>query len=701
MAEPDRRRSRAASHGGSPPAEEGLSTRSWGDRPEHLTSGLKPDVALECGWGRLLFGQTFASHEDLLEVLSTEEPGRRDICLYVREPHVAVSKAPQELFIDPSHTYRLWLHRHRTSGDPSRSVIVRDLRSESDAEAVNRIYTSAGMVTAPSEVLWDNQRTPTFTYLVAEDGETGDIIGTVTGVDHRHAFDDPEDGTSLWCLAVDPQTTRPGVGVALVNTLAERFKARGRAFLDLSVVHDNDAAIALYEKLGFVRVPVYSVKRKNTINERLFSAAPAEGIDDLNVYARIVADEALRRGITVEVLDAEDGYLKLSHGGRSMVTRESLSELTTAIAMSRCDDKRVTRRVLERAGLRVPRGALAEDGPADVELLTELGELVVKPARGEQGQGITVGVRTEDELREAITLAHRFCDDVLLEEVVAGEDLRVLVIGGEVVAAATRRPATVRGTGTHTIEELIQATARRREAATGGESTIPLDEMTRVCVEEQGYAMDDVLDEGATLVVRRTANLHTGGTIHDVTSGLHPVLAEAARAAAAALEIPVVGLDLLVPDPTGPDHVFIEANERPGLANHEPQPTAERFVDLLFPGTRSLPRGWEPGVVGADHLAERPDEQGMVEGTDDDADGSRDADDARDGDPTPGTDAEAADAEAADADADEPDAEAADGDADTPDAEAADATADAANDPTGGAPRADGSTTDDGEDVPT
>ena len=31
------------------------------------------------------------------------------------------------------------------------------------------------------------------------------------------------------------------------------------------------------------------------------------------------------------------------------------------------------------------------------------------------------------------------------------------------------------------------------------------------------------------------------------------------------------------------DYVFIEANERPGLANHEPQPTAERFVDLLFP----------------------------------------------------------------------------------------------------------------------
>ncbi len=604
VAASDRSRPQHLPRGGRPPAEEGLSTRSWDDRPAHLTTDLTPNVALECGWGRVLFGQTFETHEDLLEVLSTEEPGRRDICLYVREPHVAVSKAPQELFIDPSHTYRLWLHRHQASGDPSRATVVRDLRSESDAAAVNRIYTAAGMLTAPTEVLWANQRTPTFTYLVAEDGETGDIIGTVTGIDHRHAFRDPEDGTSLWCLAVDPQTTRPGVGAALVTTLAERFQARGRTFLDLSVVHDNTAAIALYEKLGFVRVPVYSVKRKNPINERLFSATPAEGIDDLNVYARIVADEALRRGITVEVLDADGGYLKLSHGGRSIVTRESLSELTTAVAMSRCDDKRATRRVLERAGLRVPRGRLADRSTDDEAFLRELGEVVVKPARGEQGRGITVGVRDEQELADAVALAERFCPEVLIEEVVTGDDLRVLVIGGEVVAAAVRCPATVRGTGRHTIEELVQATARRREAATHGESTIPLDELTRRCVEDQGYAMDRILDDGVSLVVRRTANLHTGGTIHDVTAQLHPVLAEASRAAASALEIPVVGLDLLVPDVGGPDHVFIEANERPGLANHEPQPTAERFVDLLFPGTRSLPRGWEPGVVGADHHAE-------------------------------------------------------------------------------------------------
>ena len=70
--------------------------------------------------------------------------------------------------------------------------------------------------------------------------------------------------------------------------------------------------------------------------------------------------------------------------------------------------------------------------------------------------------------------------------------------------------------------------------------------------------------------------------------GLHPTLADAAVRAARALDIPVVGLDLMVSAADQPEYVFIEANERAGLANHEPQPTAERFVDLLFPHSQPI-----------------------------------------------------------------------------------------------------------------
>jgi D-alanine-D-alanine ligase-like ATP-grasp enzyme len=162
----------------------------------------------------------------------------------------------------------------------------------------------------------------------------------------------------------------------------------------------------------------------------------------------------------------------------------------------------------------------------------------------------------------------------------------VVVIDHAVVAAAVRRPATIVGDGTHTVAELITAQSRRRAAATGGESTIPLDDLTIETVRASGLGLDDVVEDGRQLRVRRTANLHTGGTIHDVTDVLHPALADAAVRASEVLDLPVTGLDLLVPAVDGEDYVVIEANERPGLANHEPQPAAERFVDLLFPETR-------------------------------------------------------------------------------------------------------------------
>ncbi|MGY1803289.1 N-acetylglutaminylglutamine synthetase [Blastococcus sp. SYSU D00922] len=569
------------------PTTPAMTSRSWRSPSQHERQGMQSDVVLDLAWGRLIFGQTFADLLDVVDALRAEEAGERDICIYPRDPHVLVGLAPDELFIDPSYTYRLDLHRYRPRTELIRGVFVRTVTSQADMEAINDIYARNGMVVGDAELMWRNHRTRAFTYLVAEDQRTGAIVGTVTGVDHQLAFDDPEGGSSLWCLAVHAQDAPPGTGEALVRVLAERYVGRGRSYMDLSVMHDNQGAIRLYDKLGFTRVAAVCVKRKNPINTPLFASRPP-GLEDVNPYARIIAEEALRRGIRVEVTDPEWGEMRLSVGGRTVLTRESLSEFTSAVAMSRCDDKRVTRRIMERAGVRVARGALACEGElADaVALMQEVGEVVVKPARGEQGRGITVGVRDEAGLERAVALALQFCPDVLVEELVDGEDLRVIVIDREVVAAAVRRPAEVVGDGRHTVDELVRSTSRRRERATGGESRIPLDDTTAEVVAESGYAMDDVPPNGERIRVRRTANLHTGGTIVDVTDRLHPEIAEASVRAAAALGIPVTGLDFLVPDVEGSDYVFIEANERPGLANHEPQPTAERFVDLLFPETR-------------------------------------------------------------------------------------------------------------------
>lgn len=547
------------------------------------TPGIVANASVDCGWGRLIFAHTFADLGAVAHTLLAEAQGERDIAFYLQDPHVVLAMAPQDLFLDPSHTYRLSLPTYRAARRQPAGLTVRRLSTAADTDAVNRIYAARHMVGVRPDYLWRERDGRLVTWLVAEDEASGEIVGTAMGVDHVRAFNDAEHGSSLWSLAVDPQAARPGIGELLVRRLAEHFKARGRAFMDLSVMHDNEEAIALYAKLGFRRVPVFAVKRKNQINEQLFSGPPQT--TGLNPYATIIVDEARRRGIAVEVLDAEGGYFRLSHGARAVVCRESLSELTTAVAMSRCDDKAVTRRLMLAAGLVVPEQIVA-DGDGDVAaFLARHGSVVVKPARGEQGRGVAVDLRTREQIARAIAAAREQDSTVLVERFVAGHDVRLIVIGDRLVAAAIRRPARIVGTGAHTIRQLIEIQSRRRAAATAGESIIPLDAETERCVAAAGFTLDDILANDAPLDVRKTANLHTGGTIHDVTDRISRRIVDAAIAGARALAIPVVGFDFIVPSITGDEYVFIEANERPGLANHEPQPTAERFVDLLFPMT--------------------------------------------------------------------------------------------------------------------
>jgi GNAT-family acetyltransferase (TIGR03103 family) len=579
-----------------------VSLRHW-ESPSTPTAAhpdlqaMNREAMVDCGWGRLIFGQTFDDPYHLAAEIRKERPNKRDIALYLRDPQVVLGIAPQDLFIDPSYTYRKAL---AGVAAPPSTAALGEAQGETqgwhirpavpdDATAICRIYQVRKMVAPALPFFASLSERSEIEVLVAQDVASGIVQGVVTGVDHVRAFNDPDGGSSLWALAVDPQTNAPGVGEGLTLALAELFRKRLRTFMDLSVVHDNGQAISLYERLGFVRVPVYCVKNKNPINEPLFIGP--DPADDLNIYAAIIVREARRRGIHVEVLDAPHGYFRLSLGGRAVACRESLSELTSAIAMSRCDDKRVTLGVLARAGIAVPEQANADDAAAVATLLTRYARVVVKPARGEQGQGVRVDLSKADDVANAITAARQYCDHVVVEQMVAGIDLRILVIDHKVVAAATREPAAVSGDGQSSLRTLIEKQSRRRELATHGESRIPLDDETLACLRSQDMVLDDVPPPGLRVAVRKTANLHTGGTIHDRTPQLHPTLRAAAERASRALDIPLVGFDFMVTAPDQPDYVVIEANERPGLANHEPQPTAERFIDMLFPQTRTASRG--------------------------------------------------------------------------------------------------------------
>ncbi|MDY6826745.1 MAG: ATP-grasp domain-containing protein [Bacillota bacterium] len=306
---------------------------------------------------------------------------------------------------------------------------------------------------------------------------------------------------------------------------------------------------------------------------------------EMNIYARILIDEARRRGIEVEEIDSRFNIYTLAFKGRTVRCRESLTEKTSAYAMTISANKWLSLKFLRQEGLSVPRQEIWESEGAAVNFLRRVGRLAVKPLNGEQGKGITVGVSNPEDLAAAVEKASRLDDQILLEEYIESKDLRIIVIDYRFVAAIERVPAAVTGDGISTVEELITTRNKQLQRETDGESLIPLEDDTAVLVGEQGLSLNAVPAEERMVRVCRLANFHSGGTIEDVTSAISPELRAVAEKASRILELPVVGLDLMVPAVGGDEYAIIEANERPGLANHEPQPTAERFIDFLFPET--------------------------------------------------------------------------------------------------------------------
>jgi hypothetical protein len=141
----------------------------------------------------------------LAECLQDERPARRDVALYLRDPHVVLSYAPQDLFLDPSHTFRLWLERYQFASAPARASSCGCSTATWTPRPRTGSTPRAAWCRRDPEFIWEQRASRVLHYWVAEDEQDGAILGVVNGRRSREAFGDYEGGASLWALAWMPR----------------------------------------------------------------------------------------------------------------------------------------------------------------------------------------------------------------------------------------------------------------------------------------------------------------------------------------------------------------------------------------------------------------------------------------------------------------------------------------------------------------
>ncbi|HYY04094.1 MAG TPA: GNAT family N-acetyltransferase, partial [Gaiellaceae bacterium] len=156
-------------------------------------------------------------------------------------------------------------------------------------------------------------------------------------------------------LYVVPDARRSGVARALLRAVVDEIGRRGVGNVGLDVMITNDAALALYRRLGFTPLEYFMVATREMLAGRLMSTARPPSVaslhvqtDDENAVERAVSQFLPRIGRTewTDVLAAQNGWV--------------------AVVDDLCDrdrsaQRRLGRELSERLGVPVVAFALEEE----------------------------------------------------------------------------------------------------------------------------------------------------------------------------------------------------------------------------------------------------------------------------------------------------------------------------------------------------
>lgn len=348
---------------------------------------------------------------------------------------------------------------------------------------------------------------------------------------------------------------------------------------------------------------------QSIINEGIYPAEELEqdlvDLRDLWAQASLgpstenIVKEADERGIPWVQLGAR-AMIQLGHGVNQRRIQATLSNNTGILGVELACDKEGTKSILKDAGVPVPRGVVIYYLDELKDAIDDVGgyPIVIKPLDGNHGRGITININSWEEAEAAYDAAQKTSKThaVIIERYYLGQDHRVLVINGQVVAVAERVPAHVIGNGRSTISELVEEVNRDPRRGDGHANIltrIEVDRTTWQLLDRQGYTLDTILSEGEVCYLRATANLSTGGIAIDRTDDIHPENVWLAQRIAKIIGLDIAGIDVVTTDITRPlrevDGVVVEVNAAPGFRMHFcpseglPRNVAAPVLDMLYP----------------------------------------------------------------------------------------------------------------------
>ena len=293
----------------------------------------------------------------------------------------------------------------------------------------------------------------------------------------------------------------------------------------------------------------------------------------------------------------EQSLIQLGHGKYQQRIQATITGKTPYISVELASDKEETNKILGSLGLPIPKQVLVQHQDRAIAAAHKIGfPVVTKPYNGNHGRGISIRLMNDEEVAMGFLAAKEHSRSVIVESFLEGDDHRLLVVNGELIAATKRTPGQVIGDGVRSIAELVDIVNSDPRRGVGHEKVltrIELDAQANMMMGRMEMTAESVPATGQIVPLRSTANLSTGGTATDVTDIIHPDNRDMAVRAIRAIGLDVGGVDFLSKNIAESYREIgggiCEVNAAPGFRMHvapsegTPRDAAGPVIDMLFP----------------------------------------------------------------------------------------------------------------------
>ncbi|MGN0145149.1 MAG: bifunctional glutamate--cysteine ligase GshA/glutathione synthetase GshB, partial [Clostridium sp.] len=314
--------------------------------------------------------------------------------------------------------------------------------------------------------------------------------------------------------------------------------------------------------------------KKDSYNNRF----KLQGFEDMELSTQILMKESIKRGIKVEVLDRAENFISLKKDEKIEYVRQATkTSKDTYISVLIMENKSVTKKVLRDHNIKVPDGIeinSIEEGISAAGIY-EGKAIVIKPKSTNFGTGISIFSEGTDKesIIEALKIAFKYDNTVLLEEFIIGKEYRFLVINDKVAGILHRVPANVKGDGIKSIKELVEI--KNMDSLRGYHYVTPLekinlDENAELFLKVQNKTFDYVPAKDEIVYLRENSNISTGGDSIDYTDKIPDKFKQIAVQCAKAVNAKICGVDMMLEDFSDENKPYgiIELNFNPAIHIH-------------------------------------------------------------------------------------------------------------------------------------